>query len=430
LFVSLAAILEAFKGRWRLIPGCLVGGLIIPVWRYLHFDAPPAPLIKDPAPGWILYVCLAFFLFVPIVKLLQLAFSYISRGHNFSPFSLFFADKNSSFWKKMAPILLCLCGFTIAFISFDHHRKDLISMAHWADLKRWDKILEIGAQQDRMDTAAKISLCRALFHTGRFSEDLFSYRAGIYDLIPGFKGDPASFRHQSAMLLELGHANVAERYAHESLESEGERPETLRLLAQINVLKGRPQAARIFLNALAKIPFHGGYAREALRSLDSTGLLPESKELSDIQSRLVASDQTGSTVPTEMLLRQLLHSNAQNTMAYEYLMAQYLMTRQIDLFLKLVPRLPELGFMKIPRHFEEALLLSQFLLKKPPVELPGRQIRPVTIQRFNQFADRVNRGDFNTPDGRRSLLKDFGNTYWFYYLIEENRESTENAPKS
>ena len=430
LFVSMGALLEIVIGKWYRAPGYLISALIIPAWKWIRFDSLPMPLIKNHAYDVLFYCTLILFLFVPLAKIAQWILLRLVLGKTKPSCCSFLEKFNKQLCRQFILFGVAACAFAIAFIQFNQHQKDLISMARYADLQQWDKVIELGKRQTNLDTAAKIHLCRALFHAGLLSEELFSFQMQRFDLIPGFKGGQASFRAQSALLFELGHANVAERYAHEALECEGERPDILRLLAKINVIKGRPQAARVFLHALQKVPFHSDFAREALDSLDRTGLLPDSKELSEIQSRLVATDQTGSSVPTEMLLRQLLHSNAQNIMAFEYLMAQYLMTLQMDLFMSTLKRLPELGFVKIPRHYEEALLLNQLMLKKPPVQMPGLQIRPETTLRFNQFVDRINRGDFNTSDGRRSLMKDFGNTYWFYYMIEENRESADNTPKS
>jgi hypothetical protein len=75
-------------------------------------------------------------------------------------------------------------------------------------------------------------------------------------------------RAQSETLLELGQVSEAERLAHEALELEGDRPDLLWVLAQINVLKDRPKAARIFLNALRQVPFQCERAETRPRELD------------------------------------------------------------------------------------------------------------------------------------------------------------------
>ena len=73
--------------------------------------------------------------------------------------------------------------------------------------------------------------------------------------------------------LELGLVNEAEHQAHEALEVLGPLPVVLRRLAEINCLKGRPEVARVFLNALARDVIWRPYALRAVAELDH-GLPP------------------------------------------------------------------------------------------------------------------------------------------------------------
>jgi hypothetical protein len=89
-----------------------------------------------------------------------------------------------------------------------------------------------------INPAAEISLVRALFHSGRLADDFFAFEAlHDFELVPGFEGGQISLFPQSALLCELGQVNVAERFAHEALSCDGDRPATLKLFARINVLK-------------------------------------------------------------------------------------------------------------------------------------------------------------------------------------------------
>ena len=65
----------------------------------------------------------------------------------------------------------------------------------------------------------------------------------------------------------------------------GERPDLLWLLARINVLQDRPQAARVFLNVLRLVPFEWKRATEALRRLEADPRLSQEAELEEIRAR-------------------------------------------------------------------------------------------------------------------------------------------------
>ncbi|MGO8927789.1 MAG: DUF6057 family protein, partial [Limisphaerales bacterium] len=69
----------------------------------------------------------------------------------------------------------------------------------------------------------------------------------------------------------------------------------------------------------------------------------------------------------------------------------------------------------IPRHYEEAVLLYQATSRRP-VELHGRSIRPETSERFRRFTEAMNQRVLETDEGRRAMARDFGDTFWYYYL--------------
>ena len=61
----------------------------------------------------------------------------------------------------------------------------------------------------------------------------------------------------------------------------------------------------------------------------------------------------------ESLLHQLLDSNPRNQMAFEYLMAHYLMTTELRRLSRQIGPLETFAYPAIPRHIEEAVLLGQ-----------------------------------------------------------------------
>jgi hypothetical protein len=127
----------------------------------------------------------------------------------------------------------------------------------------------------------------------------------------------------------------------------------------------------------------------------------------------------------ETMLRQLLASNPQNQMAFEYLMAHYLLTGDLKKLAGQVGQLDNFAYATIPRRIEEALLLGQKLYGLQ-FELHRCKIQPDTIQRFHRFCDALNGTPGQAPATLSSLAPDFGDTFWFYYyshLAEERKSS-------
>ena len=106
-------------------------------------------------------------------------------------------------------------------------------------------------------------------------------------------------------------------------------------------------------------------------------------------------------------------------MAFEYLMAWYLLTRQLDKFIQNLDRLDDFDYPNIPRLYEEAIFIHMYKTKKA-VELHGRQISPESLQQCKGFIQIFNhyREDKRAPFNE--LAKNYGNSYFFYYVYGES----------
>jgi hypothetical protein len=320
-------------------------------------------------------------------------------------------------WKSACAAGFLAVGWVCVWLGLDGVWKATARMDYWAGRKEFDRVVALAAGLPRLTPASEIRLHRALHHTGRLGQDLFAFtNQTMWSLLPALSHGVGTCRAQAETLLDLGQVNMAEHYAHEALEWEGERPDLLRLLALVNVLEGRPRAARVFLNRLAQAPFHRQWAAACLRALDTDPRLSDDKELGAIRSRMVMTDLPHNEVATDAPLRQLLHSNSRNRMAFDYLMAHYLLTLRVDKLVERLGQLEALGYTELPRHYEEAVLLHQQLNPGVTVDLCGRQMRPETLQRFQRFTEALGRRVHESPDGLEALARDFGDTFWYYWL--------------
>jgi hypothetical protein len=213
--------------------------------------------------------------------------------------------------------------------TFDFQRRALLRIQSAAERRDWPRALAAAAPLRTLPVPARLQVNRALFHTGRLTNDLlkFPQPAGA-DLLSSLADGPDVCLPLCDTLLELGQVNLAEHYAQEAVEVRGEQPAVLWRLAQINLVKERPLAARVYLNVLQSVPFHRIEARRWLRLLDRDpggGTVEGIAQLRAVRTR---SDMVEYYFPTEVLLRQLLQANRQNKMAAEYLMAQQLLEQR------------------------------------------------------------------------------------------------------
>jgi hypothetical protein len=422
LFLTLGCWFEFAACRtWSLGLGCLLPAVAAPLAMIGLAGLPAARILEPWGPGAPLWLIAALFLCVPLTALVLALVpkpapcpKETARAHHKAASRISLGQRRGPALRRALAAGLFLAGLGAVWFGHSGSKGAFEQIEYYAGRKEFDKVLAIAAPLPALDRASEVRLRLALYHAGRLSQDLFAYtNQATWQLLPGLSLGFGPCRAQCDTLVELGQVNVAEHLAHEALELEGNRPDLLRLLAQINILKNRPQAARVFLNLLAQAPFERAWAAACLRGLDNDPRLSDDKALALIRSRMVTTDLPHSQMPAESLLLQLLDSNPRNQMAFDYLLAQHLLNRDLDRLIEQFGRLDDFGYTAIPRHLEEAIVLYQHV-KGTPVDLHGRQIHPETVQRFRQFAEALQRAR-KDPEDRQALARSFRDTFWFYF---------------
>ena len=113
---------------------------------------------------------------------------------------------------------------------------------------------------------------------------------------------------------------------------------------------------------------------------------------------------------------ELLETNGHNRMAFEYLMAFYLLTRRLDEFAANLPRLRDFDYPDLPRHYQEAILLYEMDTTKR-ADRCGYEIDDDVLQEFADFSRDLRLcGGGEAAAG--ALMQRYGNTYFYYHLTE------------
>jgi hypothetical protein len=318
-------------------------------------------------------------------------------------------------WQHAAGyVAIALMALATLVLTFSPRTRALLKIQAEAERGNWPGVLEAADGLDLAPMSARLQIQRALFHTGRLNDVLFSYphRAGV-DLLASLSDGLEVCVPMSDTLLELGHINLAERYAHEILEMRGEVPGLLWRLARVNLIKERPLAARVFLNRLAKVPFQRPQSERWLAAIDRDATCASEPEILEARLRRVTLDHVERRFATDQLLRALLRPDRPNPMAAEYLMAFYLLARQPDQLARSISLLPPDPTRVLPKHLSEALLAQQPNGSTLPSS--GWRADPEVRDRFAQFTRALQNA--NTPAGQAELAGEFGNTYWFFHVL-------------
>jgi hypothetical protein len=328
-------------------------------------------------------------------------------------------------------VLLILIGVPAVVFPFNWQAKRILQMNYYANRKMWPEVLEIarkGALKKYFPYCTN-AVNRALFYTGRLGEEMFSFpqKQSDYDLV--FNREllrNISNLERPQLCLDLGMLNAAETIAYNFLSPSNGNPGTIKQLAQINLVKGQIDTARIYLNALSRYP---AYAKEAvymLHNIEQDPLLERDQLIQSLREIMIENEFVFFGFDEELWLKDLLRKNKNNKMAFEYLMAYYLLNCRLDKFVENLPRLDDLGYKYIPRHYQEAVLVYKSITQKN-IDLGGREINPEIVNQFNQISEIVNNPDNSNLETLKRKLSPLspklGATYFFYYLFGSNEKT-------
>jgi hypothetical protein len=231
---------------------------------------------------------------------------------------------------------------------------------------------------------------------------------------------------RSDLYLDLGRVNDSQRWAHEALALEGETPRVLERMALTYVLNDNAVAARTFVYALAKVPFQAARARQYIAALDRDPGMRSDPQVARIRPLMLRKDYVG-TWSTEQILQQCLEANPSNRMAFEYLLAHYLLTSDMQGLASLAPRLRDV-YPELPTHVKEALLGFRNVNGSLPPGIDGSAIDRQTESRFRDFLaiwERHQSG--RAEDAWTALAPGFGATWWFFFIF--NRTAAGPPPQ-
>ena len=134
--------------------------------------------------------------------------------------------------------------------------------------------------------------------------------------------------------------------------------------------------------------------------------------------RSVLLTENLANINEETMLLELLKKNRYNQMAFEFLMARYLMERNVEKIVENLDHFRDFGYREIPTLYEEAILLYENKTEEK-VDLRGRHIRPETIERFRKFTEVISSSTLQAREfAATEFTREFGRSYFFYYVFD------------
>lgn len=339
-----------------------------------------------------------------------------------------------------ATLLFLGLAVITAHLAAQRSERTVLMLHHSAERHEWHEVLQLAQH-----VAPKLysqyvihDVNQALYHTGRMPFDMFTYPQSGCPFVADSSLDPYAILlgRQADFHFRLGRVNQAEYYAHEDLVLHP-HAQSLRLLSRIAIVKGQTDVARLCLTALRAEFNHGVWAEEQLRRLDQDPAFSTDEEIAGTRSQMLVEDdihETTTVVFSKVLaamstdttkqIASLLRQRPSNRMAFEFLMAVHLVTRDVKAALQLLPQAANLGYSgPLPVYEEAAMVCVRHGWAKqdvagPTVTVNGFPISHETLEKTSQL-ESMTKARKMTPNELSRLAEELGLRYFRYYYHRE-----------
>ncbi|MBN1416393.1 MAG: hypothetical protein JW973_14920 [Bacteroidales bacterium] len=335
--------------------------------------------------------------------------------------------------KKILPvilqfILIFVAGVMLCYFIFPKEQKNKILVDYYSYKGQWNKVLELAKENPSEDRLVHFHTNRALYHLGKLHEEMFDYpqTLGVDGLFLTRFFLPEILLPTTQLFIDLSYINEAIHWGNEAISQNENSPQLLEQLILSNIIARHYRSAQLYINLLKSNPVFRKTAvhyeqyiqGKSCPELDS---LVKSKRILMPSEDFVVNRQS----PQHDMIN-LLNNNKSNKMAFEYLMAYFLLKNDVASFIEYFPLGKIYHYPRLPKIFEEALALYVFELRKKGKVIPRLKLSKDAIIRFNDYLTILQSHDGNLQNARNDLRKKYGNTYWFYvhYLSPVTKKQT------
>jgi hypothetical protein len=150
-----------------------------------------------------------------------------------------------------------------------------------------------------------------------------------------------------------------------------------------------------------------------LRRLEADPNLSGDARVARIRGNMVEKDIVALNTGVEEFLLALLEKNPCNRMAFDLLMAHYLVIVRPEGVVAWLPRVEEFSYTRIPRHFQEAAAVYALNARKPP---PAAEyaLDAAVLERTSTFRRIVSDARSREEAAKLARAGGFADSYFFY----------------
>ena len=325
-----------------------------------------------------------------------------------------------SVWKLISSCIPVI-GMSIGsmFLVNDSRAEMFTDMAFSVQNGRWEKVIQLGASYPFSNNLISYFTNIALAESGMLPYRMFFYdQTGTNGLFLERQSSSMN-SYISEAYYRLGLMQEAERNAYEVMvgNTKEHNSQELRRLVTISLIT-RDTALfnkyiRLFDHTLFYREWAGQQRQQMALALDNPAYT-----LPGIPQAALCDDFfLNSNISPDFVLNNLLVKNPDHRLAFEYLMAWYMLNKDLDNLKNCMDNyFYRFQYPNIPVHYEEALLLYRNINPTEQI-LEQYPISELTRERFNNYKQAYKLVQSNQQ--LTMLYQQFGNTYWFYHFFKQ-----------
>ena len=226
--------------------------------------------------------------------------------------------------------LVAVCMGWMVWKNANFKAEKVMQYDFMATHQQWNRIIETINKEKPNNQIGVTVLNLALAMRGVLLDQMQNYNQnGIAGLLPDVQSDATSPIPTAEAFYQLGMINVAQRTVFEAQEAILDFQKSGRCykrLAQTNIINGNYEVARKYLAALQKTLFYRNWANETLPLLCDEMAINNHPEYGRLRKWAYKENFLFSDHVTPEMLESLYSGCTDNHMAYQYLMAYYLLT--------------------------------------------------------------------------------------------------------
>ena len=381
-------------------------------------------------PGNFLFPAIANYFLWFSFPMLYLLWLFVAR--QLKPRSLPSAIKNQSSkitnktiasWKILVPncvLAIVITGYG-TYSASDSKAEMLNQMAYEVEHENWNTVMSLGKAFPGKNRLACYFTNIALAESGQMPYRMFHYRQiGISGLFLDWQLNYFSLWYLGEIYYRLGIVAEAEHCSFEALVSTPKEPnaQTMRRLVTTNIVRRDSVAAAKYIGFFERSFAYREWARQQQNYLsmalsDTAFHIPGVPAPAHFHNFFITHQQPDYT------LLMLLQSNPSHRLTFEYLMAYYMLQKDVESAKWCFDNFfGNFGYQEIPAHYEETLMVYRNFIQAGDDFYGQYPVSKVTRDRFDRYfqAFKAAQGNKRNFD---QLEKQFGNTYWFYvHFIE------------